>query len=870
MGFFDKNGFKKVRDTLGGAFAKGRDAFLGIFGVKPKGKEDLILETVKPDEEVNPAPLPEGLSREEVLELTAEGKVNISKEKNGKSYFSIVADNLFTFFNLIWAIVAFVVVAVGSYENLTFLAVVIPNVAIAIIQEIRAKMAVEKLSVTTDPKATVVRDGTLSDIPSAQIVLGDVMKIELGRQILSDAVVIEGSCEVNESMLTGESVAIKKQVGDKLLAGSYLVGGSVFAKVTSVGKDNYVHTLEKAAKKFRAPTSNLFRDLNKLIKSIGALMVPMTALLIFSNWLFYKNEFEGMALLENVVLKTAGSVIGMIPAGIYLLVTLTLSLSVISLSKKKTLVQDMYSIEMLASADVLCLDKTGTITDGTMHVVETVSLDGSSQDEIDRVMSYMQGAEDSINATAHALAIAFGRREGHLIETVPFSSERKYSAHNIEEIGAWAVGAPNFVPCKINKATEEKILAHASVGRRVLVLARLDSLKGRGEAVALIAIEDRIRPNAKETIERFQSQDVTVKVISGDHPATVSSIAARVGIKGAEKYLSCENITDGELAAAAEEYTVFGRVTPEQKVLLVKTLREKGHTVAMTGDGVNDTLALKESNCAIAMADGSEVARKVSHIVLMNSDFASLPDVVREGRRCINNVRQSAVLFLMKTVFTILVSLLAVFTVSGYPFAPNNFLFLELFIIGIASVLLALEPNDKRIEGNFLDTVLIKSIPCALALFIPTLVLMLIGTFVPEISAQTRNAVAMCVVTLCGLINLMFICRPYTKWRAGVVILVVLLLGGAVTGSTFLPTDMFGFSHVIANPHFFGWMLGVGVLFTVLLHIFRGQLEAWIAKRVKTDKLLGKERPSLKERAKSFVKKIREKKDAKNKGKEEK
>ncbi len=859
MGKFFRNAFEKTKEAVADAFYKGLDGAARLLRIKRK--DELVLDTPATLSEEHTEPLPEGLTREEVLELTAEGKVNVSKEKNGKSYFAIVADNLFTFFNLVWAIVTLVVVAVGSYENLTFLAVVVPNLLIAIIQEIRAKVAVEKLSVTTDPKATVVRDGVLSDIHASQVVLGDVMKIELGRQVLSDCEVISGACEVNESMLTGESVAIKKQVGDRLLAGSFLVGGSVFAKVTSVGKDNYVHTLEKAAKKFRAPTSNLFRDLNSLIKVIGAVMIPMAALLAFSNWVFYKNEFSGTELVENIVLKTAGSIIGMIPAGIYLLVTLTLSLSVISLARKKTLVQDMYSIEMLASADVLCLDKTGTITDGTMHVVETLSLDGTSQDEIGRIMSYMQGAEESINATAHALAVAFGRREGNVLETVPFSSERKYSANHIEEIGVYAIGAPNFVPCEIDRECERKILDFAALGRRVLVLARLEALDGRGEAVALIAIEDRIRPNAKETIERFQSQDVTVRVISGDHPATVSSIAARVGIRNAEKYISCENLSDEELAASAEEYAVFGRVTPEQKVLLVKTLRQNGHTVAMPGDGVNDTLALKESNCAIAMADGSEVARKVAHIVLLNSDFGSLPDVVREGRRCINNVRQSAALFLMKTVFTILVSLFSVFTMSGYPFAPNNFLFLELFVIGLASVLLALEPNDKRIEGNFLDTVLIKSIPCALALFLPVLVLLLIGTFTPEISADTRNAVAMCVVTLCGFVNLIHICRPYTKWRFGVVCLVALLVGGAVTGSNFLPVDTFGFSHVIQNPHFFGWMLGLGFLFTTIIQLFREQFEKWFARAVKTDKLLAKQRPSLKERVLAAIKKRKEKRE---------
>ncbi len=762
-----------------------------------------------------------GLSTAEVKEQVRLGNVNVSKEKEGKSYFGIIFDNIFTFFNFIWALVSVVLIAIGSYTNLTFLFIIIPNVAIAIIQEIRAKRTVEKLSVTTEPRATVVRDGKLCEIKVKEIVVGDVMRVEMGKQILSDSVVLSGLAEANESMLTGESDAIEKREGDTVLAGSYLVSGSVYVKVIRVGKDNYIHKIESAAKGFKAPASNLFRDLNKLIRYIGIFMVPMTAVMAITNYL------DSNKMLITSIEKTSGSVIGMIPAGMYLLVTLTLTLSVIKLGKKKTLVQDMYSIEMLASADVICLDKTGTITDGTMSVTAFESLSGMTDEYLSGIIAAIEGAEDSKNNTSRALVERFGCESREVLGKIPFSSERKYSAVQLED-GAWAIGAPGFVPCDISDGLSDKIKYRAANGERVLVLARLDELGGRGKAVAMIAIADNIRPSAKETIASFQSQGVKVKIISGDHARTVSTIAGRVGVADADKYISCEKLTDEELCAAAESYTVFGRVTPEQKVLLVKTLKENRHTVAMTGDGVNDTLALKESNCAIAMADGSEVARRVSQIVLMNSDFSTLPDVVNEGRRCINNVRNSSVLFLMKTVFVICLSIFAV-CVPGvlYPFEPKQFMLLEMFVIGISSLLLAIEPNYERVEGSFIDTVLIKSIPNALVLFIPTLVILLIGlSSGVTLSQLTLNAVATVVVTVVGFVNLLALCRPFTKWRIGVCIAVG--VGAVLTAIVsvyagyifkFLPVDVLGLRPATHNLVFLLGMLGLGMSLAGILHI---------------------------------------------------
>lgn len=722
------------------------------------------MEQVSVPEKAPVTPIPEAaaaasLSAAQVAERAAAGQCNVTKEKNGKSYLGIVLTNLLTFFNLVWGIIAALMIALGEVTNLTFLAIIIPNVLIAIIQECRAKRTVEKLSVTTDPRATVIREGEAVSVMATEIVLGDVVKLEMGQQIPADATVLCGLAEVNESMLTGESNAIRKTEGMPLLAGSFLVSGSVYAKVERVGKDNYIHTIEKAAKSYKAPSSHLFRDLNNLLKYIAIFMIPMAAGIFFTNW-----HLSGD--IDQAITKTCGSMIGMIPAGIYLLVTVTLTLSVISLARKRTLVQDMYSIEMLARADVVCLDKTGTITDGTMCVSDLYPLSDTSEEQLSHILAAIEGTEESINPTSRALIERFGAdRTGTVREKIPFSSERKYSAVDLEGLGAFSIGAPHFVPCPLDEQAEEAIAAFAKEGKRVLVLAQHPALGEQGRALALVAVTDRIRPNAKETIEKFQEQGVTVKIISGDHAATVSSIAARVGVKDADKYLSCESISDEELIAAVDSYAVFGRVTPEQKVLLVKELRRLGHTVAMTGDGVNDTLALKESNCAIAMADGSEVARKISQIVLLDSDFGTLPDVVREGRRCINNVRQSATLFLMKTFMVVFLSIYMVIMQMPYPFQPKSTTLLELFIIGIASVLLALEPNNNRIEGSFMKTVLLRSIPNGLAMLLPLIVL----TWIYPAGGVLFDALCVLMITCAGFVNLVMLCIPYTKWRTAVV-----------------------------------------------------------------------------------------------------
>ena len=760
--------------------------------------------------------LPEGLSSEQARSLKEQGLSNFSKEKNGKSYLRIITDNLLTFFNILWGIVAVLMIACNSFSNLTFLAIIIPNVLIAIVQECRAKRTVEKLSATTDPKATVVRDGALVEIDASEIVLGDVVQLSLGQQILADGTVLSGIAEANESMLTGESNAIKKSEGDRVLAGSYLVSGQIFVKVTAVGKDNYIHTIEKAARSFSAPASNLFRDLNRLLRYISYFLVPCALVMFFV-------QYASNGDVARSIIDTCGGVIGMIPAGIFLLITVTLTLSVISLAKKRTLVQDMYSIEMLASADVVCLDKTGTITDGTMCVTETIPLLGHTEDEVKRAIALLQGAQASLNATSRALVAAFGTStDEKLLETLPFSSERKYSASLFEGIGAYALGAPHFVPAPVSEEMEETIAAYAKEGKRVLLLAALQDLEDKeGKPLALIAVADRIRPSARETIAAFQAQGVAVKIISGDHAATVSSIAARVGVKNADVFVSCEGLSDEELEAKAEQCAVFGRVSPEQKVLLVKKLKSLGHTVAMTGDGVNDTLALKEANCSIAMAEGSEMARKVSKIVLLDSDFSTLPDVVREGRRCINNVKRSATLFLMKTMLAMCLSLLTAVSgllalipalgieVLAYPFQPKGLVLLEMFVIGISSVLLALEPNNERIEGSFIKTVLKASLPNGIALLLPVLAIVILNASGVFATHELGNTLAMVAVLAAGIVNLWVLAFPYTKWRFAVCAAMTGATVLAVPLSILIAGDMFEFGH--ASGH-----IGLAILVAAL------------------------------------------------------
>lgn len=707
-----------------------------------------------------------GLTDEQVELRKSQGKTNNTKVKSSHSYTSIVIKNLCTFFNFLWLLIAIALLCVGAYSDMLFLIVIVINTSVAIIQEIKAKKTVEKLSLMTSPKVIAIRNGKRVEILSDELVLDDVIYLENGNQIPADCIVLDGFIEVNESLLTGESKAIKKEKNSKLLGGSFLVSGSCYALVDKVGKDCYVQQLSQSAKEFKAPASNLFRDLKKLIYYIAIILVPLGIMTFVKEYLFLPEHYHDLA---NAVRSTSGALVGMIPAGMFLLITIGLSIGVVKLSKKKTLVKDLYSIEMLARTNVLCLDKTGTITDGTMNVIEILKTGKTKLDKVSQIMADILASQTTQNATGIALVKRFGK-DSSLSPTkvVEFSSSRKYMATEFDN-KTYFVGAPTYVKAKLSQAQEKKKTEYLNKGYRVLALVecdgKYDEEKIDGETLALIVLEDHIRENAPETIKWFKDNDVEIKIISGDDPQTVSKIAERVGVSKADKYISLEGMSLEEVEQIANEFTVFGRVSPEQKHTIVKTLKNQGKVVAMTGDGVNDTLALKEADCSIAMADGSEAARNISKLVLLDSNFTSLPAVVKEGRQVINNVQNSSSLFLMKTLLAITLCLVTICLRAQYPFNTKQMFILEMFVIGLPSLLLTLQENNDLIKGNFIPEVLKRSAPRALVLFINCLIMVLLyrtcgiennpsGFLQPD----EYSTLATLTITWTGFLNLAWLC----------------------------------------------------------------------------------------------------------------
>ncbi len=709
-----------------------------------------------------------GLTDEQILERKTSGLINNTKIKTSKSYVSIFVKNIFTFFNMIWLIIAVALCLVGAITDLMFLVVVVSNTAIAIIQEIRAKITVEKLSLQTLPHVKVIRNSQEVDINSEEIVLDDIIQLGNGNQIPADCILVDGKVEVNESLLTGESNSIVKRKGDMLLSGSYIVSGSCLARVDKVGKDNYMFQVAAKAREFKAPQSNLFKDINRLIKYIGIALIPIAGLT------FYK-EFNklGIEKIQEVVQNTSGSLVAMIPSGMFLLITISLAIGVIKLARKKTLVRDVYSIEMLSRTNVLCLDKTGTITDGTMNVVEFKTFTKQRKSTVKNTLSSILYNQKSSNATSNALIKEFGIVDGIVARnTIEFSSERKYSVTELEKNKIYFLGATSFIRCKLTAEQKSFIDNASNKGLRVIALTELnttfnENITGENSSVlALIALEEHIRKDAIETINWFKDNGVQVKIISGDAPATVSKIASRVGVADCDKYVSLENVSLNEVEQIADQFTVFGRVTPEQKYTIIKALKKKGNVVSMTGDGVNDSLALKEADCSIAMADGSEVARNISNIVLLNSNFSSLPAIVKEGRQVVNNVQNSSALYLMKTFFAIILSLTTLIFGLNYPFIPRMMFLLEFFIIGIPSFLMTFEPNTKQIKGNFIPQVMKRALPRSLLMLVSILIIVFLSAkatspFTPE----EVSTLCVLVLTYTGLINLITLCIPFTIIR---------------------------------------------------------------------------------------------------------
>lgn len=769
------------------------DVFKMLTKSKKKKPEPVVVKRVKRVK----TDYQSGLSSDQVEERVLKGQTNATPNTNSKTIKSIICENVFTFFNIL-CFVVFVALAIvnikykQSWSNVLFMLIIVVNIVIGIVQEVRAKKTIEKLSLLTAPTVKVVRDGESQTIAMEEVVIDDIVVLSTGKQIVADCIIVEGNVEVNESVLTGESLPIKKKVGDTLLAGSFVVAGHCHARVEKVGANNYIQQLSASAKKYKKPKSELFNSLKLIIKVIGILIVPITVLMVFNSLAQPNSD------VVSVITTTAGSTIGMIPAGMFLLCSVSLTVSVIKLAHKKALVQDLYCVEMLARVNVLCLDKTGTITDGTMKVFNCVQLT-NTEHTVKRIMGSMLSALGDNNQTSQALINYFGyNKELTPTITIPFSSSRKLSAVTFDGAGTYIMGAPEFVlPNMKDDKLSNMIEQYAKDGYRTLILAHSkksiskDTLPEEREAVALIVLEDHIRENAQKTIAWFKNNGVKVKIISGDNPLTVSEIAKRVGVEGTDAFISLDGLNEKQVIAAANKYTVFGRVTPEQKALLIKTIKSDGNTVAMTGDGVNDILALKEADCSIAMASGNEAVRSVSHMVLMNSDFSSMPDTVIEGRKVINNVQKSSSLFFMKTLFSILFSILVLILRQPYPFTTSNTLLFEWFIIGIPSFILAFLPNNKPIEGRFIYNLIKNALPGALALVINVACVYLFnylyaGSIVDNIELITTMGTLVLIFT--GLAMLYRLCKPF----------------GAITTTLFVAMLVANFVSIFVWPGVFG------------------------------------------------------------------
>lgn len=736
-----------------------------------------------------------GLTSSEVEERIKNKQVNTTLTKTSKSYAKIFLSNIFTWLNIICFIVAGVLIAIGSYNNISFLLIFLCNLFIGLIQEIKAKKMVDSISVINKAKVEVLRDGKKQEIDIDKVVLDDIVFIKNGDQVCADCVLLEGEVEANESLLTGESKPIKKQKGDMLLGGSFIVSGTCQAIATKVGLDTYSSTLIKKARQLKNNQSDILKTLNFIIRTVGIILIPLGILTFF--------DLRSKIGLTETIERTSGSIIGMLPVGMFLLTSVSLVVSVINLAKKKTLVQSLYSIEMLARVNVLCLDKTGTLTDGTMNVKNVVPLD-TTNEEIFRIMQKYTMATKSQNSTSLALNKYFFSESaelGDVKKVIEFSSDRKFSAVEFGgKEGTYMLGAPEFVTNKdkLTKEVKQTIKNITQDGFRVLLLCKSkeknidETISKNNTPIALISIEDNIRPDAKDTIEWFNKNEVEIKIISGDNVDTVSNISRKVGVIGYDKCISLENLSDEEVMDCATKYNVFGRVTPEQKSLLVKALKASGHRVAMTGDGVNDILALKESDCSIAMASGSEATRSASNLIMLENNFSAMPSIVAEGRRVINNISKASSLFLTKTFFTMFMTLFALVSARYiYPLKPIHIFLWETLFIGIPAFFLALQPSNERVKGSFLASLASKALPGALILFLGAMACFIYCELTSQIEMVTT--LISCVATFGAFFILLNLCLPL-NWYRGVILFVLLTL--CFLALLILPLDLFEYLKV--------------------------------------------------------------------------
>ncbi len=757
-----------------------------------------------------------GLTTAEAKELYQKGYGNVQIDNTAKTTADIIKENVFTYFNLIFLIMAVLLIVAGAFNSLTFLPVIICNSLIGIAQELKAKKVLDKLSVINQSTVTVIRDGSEDTVSIDKLVLGDVVLLTAGSQICADAVVIDGEVNVNEALLTGEADEIVKTKDSELKSGSFVVSGRCLAVLTKVGADSYISQLMLKAKKMpSSEQSEMVRSINRIVIAAGILIIPIGIALFVQSFVIQGNSFA------ETVPSVVAALIGMIPEGLYLLLSITLGLSTIRLARNKVMLHDMRSIETLARVDTICVDKTGTITDNSMLVAGAELADSGYEDDEDRLKAISILVSDYIgcvpddNITMHALEDYFKYSTNRTcISFHAFSSKYKYSSVQFDD-ATYVMGAPEFILRQNYDAYREKVESYASKGLRVLCFARYYGGADGSEVfdpsmgavslpvpegsldnsysvpLAFILLQNPIRENARETFEYFRKQKVDIKVISGDSPLTVSEVARNAGIKGADKYVDASTMEDADIPELVERYTVFGRVSPEQKQKIIRALKKKDHTVAMTGDGVNDILAMKDADCSVAMAAGSDAAIQASQVVLIDSDFSRMPKIVAEGRRNINNIQRTATLFLVKNIFSLLLALFSIISVLTYPLQPSQITMVSLVNIGIPGFFLAMEPNNRRIEGRFLVKVLLKAMPAALTDFFAIAALVVFGnTF--GVNPEDISVASTFLLAIVGFIILANISSPLNAYRIKVLVGCII---GMIIGA-FLFHDLFSIRYV--------------------------------------------------------------------------
>lgn len=734
-----------------------------------------------------------GLTAAEVNARIEAGKINIADDSSDRTTGKIIRDNLLTYFNLIFLVITVLLCIAGAFRDLTFLPIIIGNILIGIVQELRAKKTLDKMKILNAGHAVVIREGKRQKVTAEELVIDDLVWLSSGDAICADSVVVSGEITVNESMLTGEADGIVKKENEELLSGSFVVSGEGYARLTRVGNDSYISKLTNEAKALKkGEESEMIRSINMFVKVIGIIIIPMSVILFVQAFVFRNASFR------TSITSMVASIIGLIPEGLYLLTTLALAVSMMKLAKDKVLLHDMKSIESLARVDVLCVDKTGTITKPEMTVTEIVSCDDSMNEVFtDYVMSSIDN-----NATAVALKkylndnnVVNGKRTASKV--YPFNSTVKYGAMAFND-DYYVLGAPEFIIKTGFNNLKDDISQYTTKGYRVIVLAKAESLTRDGVIdgeilpLGFVVLANEIRDNAVETFTYFKEQGVAIKVISGDNPATVSEVARQAGIENAEKYVDASTLTDNlMISEAIAKYTVFGRVTPKQKQQFVKALKMQGHTVAMTGDGVNDILALKDADCSVAMASGSEATAQAAQIVLLDSDFSRMPEIVLEGRRVVNNVQRSASLFLVKNLFSLLLTIFSTVLMISYPLMPSQVSLISMFTIGIPGFLLALEPNKSRIKGHFLGNVLLKALPAGLTDFFAVSALIICGHVfnIPSTDIATASTLLIAVV---GFMIMIKISHPFNKFKYGILALNIfgLIFCGLFLDNLFAMSDM--------------------------------------------------------------------------------